>query len=76
MRNIGDEYVRNEFKLHKNAKPEFLNKFFTEWELYLFTIRSSKDKYGVDLNDRAKDLTKEQQIKLQDLKNQASNIKF
>ena len=31
MRAIGDIYVREEFKLHKNAKPEHLQPFFDQW---------------------------------------------
>jgi uncharacterized protein YqiB (DUF1249 family) len=31
MRSLGDAYVREEFKLHKSAKPQHLNGFFTQW---------------------------------------------
>jgi hypothetical protein len=31
MRVIGNLYVREEFKLHKNAKPEHLQPFFDQW---------------------------------------------
>lgn len=35
MRQLGDAYIKSEFKLHKNAKPEHLDAFFQEWEKYL-----------------------------------------
>jgi hypothetical protein len=31
MKSIGDAYVRHEFKLHKNAAPEHVGKFMSEW---------------------------------------------
>ena len=31
MRSLGDAYVREEFKLHKSAKPQHLHGFFTAW---------------------------------------------
>lgn len=35
MRALGDTYVKSEFQLHKQAKPEHLSNFFREWENYL-----------------------------------------
>lgn len=35
MRDIGNTYVRNEFKLHKNASPEQAKVFITEWGVSL-----------------------------------------
>ena len=31
LREIGNSYVRNEFKLHKAAAPELAKTFLTEW---------------------------------------------
>ena len=31
MRDLGDAYVREEFKRHKTATPQHLNAFFREW---------------------------------------------
>lgn len=33
---IGNAYVRNEFKLHKNAKPEYVKTFMSEWTVSRF----------------------------------------
>jgi len=38
MRELGDVYIRSEFKLHKTAKPEHLTSFFKEWGQYLDDI--------------------------------------
>ena len=31
LQQIGNAYVRNEFKLHKNASPEHVKTFMNEW---------------------------------------------
>lgn len=31
MKELGDKYVRNEFKLHKTASPEHTKIFLNEW---------------------------------------------
>jgi hypothetical protein len=33
MQQLGNIYVRNEFKLHKNANPEHVKKFMSEWSV-------------------------------------------
>ena len=38
MRDLGDTYVKSEFRLHKTAKPEHVTPFLTEWEQYLEQI--------------------------------------
>ena len=35
MRQLGDAYIKAEFRLHRNAKPEQADQFFTEWDNYL-----------------------------------------
>jgi hypothetical protein len=40
MQQLGNIYVRNEFKLHKNAAPEHVKKFMSEWSVSIaFTIK-------------------------------------
>lgn len=73
MRKLGDDYIKAEFKLHKEAKPEFLKSFYEGWDNYLNTLKQKKDgKVGIDMdiNDRDK-LNDEQRKKLIDLKNEA-----
>jgi hypothetical protein len=38
IRLIGDAYVKAEFRLHRNAKPEQITLFFSEWRKYLDQI--------------------------------------
>lgn len=35
MKELGDAYVKSEFRLHKAAKQEQLDQFFVAWEDYL-----------------------------------------
>jgi len=35
MRQLGDAYVKSEFRLHRTAKPEQAVDFFREWSTYL-----------------------------------------
>lgn len=35
MKQLGDAYVKSEFRLHKEAKAEQVTLFYTEWEKYL-----------------------------------------
>jgi hypothetical protein len=38
MRELGDSYIKAEFRLHKKAKPEQASTFFVEWDKYLDQI--------------------------------------
>ena len=69
LRALGDDYVKNEFKLHKNARPEFLNTFFKSWNEYLLHLRSNEHKVGRNLtSDEMAILSKEQVDKVKSLK--------
>lgn len=42
MKQLGDSYVKNEFREHKDAtNPEQLGQFFTAWEAYLDQVRNA-----------------------------------
>lgn len=41
MRVLGDAYVQSEFRLHKTAKDEQRDRFFTEWQAYLVHVRET-----------------------------------
>lgn len=77
MRVIGNLYVRynnlyyfirEEFKRHKTADPEFKKLFLDEWDKYLIDIKTSNGNFGKDIphEDKMKlnDLQKEQLRKL------------
>jgi hypothetical protein len=38
MRQLGDSYVKSEFRLHKKSKPEQVDQFFTAWDEYFHSI--------------------------------------
>lgn len=40
MRSLGDAYVREEFRRHRSAKPQFLAGFYREWGTYVNTLRA------------------------------------
>jgi len=66
MREIGDSFVKHEFKLHKTAKATFVPKFVNSWENYLLKIREQEDNIGENISPER--LSVDQQIKLEELK--------
>jgi len=40
LRELGNQYVRDEFRRHKNAEPEFVTNFMVEWSV---SIKSKKN---------------------------------
>lgn len=69
MRKLGDDYLRHEFKQHKNAKPEHIDKFFKAWDDYLLNLRKSEQRFGKDMDNSMKEaLSPGQNSKLEELK--------
>ena len=70
MRKMGNAYVRNEFALHRKAKPEHVVKFYAAWDEYLEGIRQKGSGFGADLDAQAEkalsDAQREQLIKLKE----------
>ena len=74
MRFLGDAYVRDEFKKHKAANPQFLKQFFNEWEQYVTMLEQSQDqrKIGRDIDPSlVAMMTDEQRLQLNALKENA-----
>ncbi|RLN72528.1 hypothetical protein BBJ28_00009787 [Nothophytophthora sp. Chile5] len=70
MRILGDQYVRDEFKRHKNAAPKFVPLFLREWEQYEALMSQKKDSVSIE-----KDLLDdEQRIKLRSLQDAAKKV--
>jgi hypothetical protein len=42
LRELGNQYVRDEFRRHKNAQPEFVTNFMIEWSVSII-LRKKKD---------------------------------
>lgn len=78
MKYIGDGYVRQEFKLHKTAKPEHLGPFFSSWLEYLKTLTESPLAAG-DLGRKMSEedivaMSEQQLEQLQLLKGEAARL--
>ena len=41
LQQLGNEYVRDEFRRHKDASPEFAAKFIQEWAVSIRTITTN-----------------------------------
>jgi len=68
---IGDQYVKEEFKRHKNCKPEEVSAFMTAWVDYAVTltkqlsvkhIQRGDVELGRDLTPTELDLFRDEQI--------------
>jgi len=50
MKQLGDAYVKSEFRLHKSAKPEQAAMFFTEWDKYLEHVeRTGRENLSINV---------------------------
>ena len=79
MRALGDAYVREEFRKHRDAKDKFLPAFFREWDAYLAQLAAAPapagGAVGRDLApDEAAALTKEQLEQLARLHEEATKL--
>ncbi|CAK8675680.1 unnamed protein product [Clavelina lepadiformis] len=50
---VGDQYVKSEFKLHKNCNPEVVPEFMQQWILYANTLQ--KQVHDTTQHDKRKD---------------------
>ena len=76
MKSLGDAYVKQEFRLHKEAKPEHLRRFMNSWENYLQTLQKQAEGGGkigvnIDANDVNR-MTEEQKQKMRGLMDKAT----
>jgi len=73
MRDIGDKYVKAEFKAMKAAKKEeHVAKFMKQWQDYLNTlaVQFASGKIGKDINSiQQEKLSQEQQFQLKRIRN-------
>lgn len=77
LRELGDAYVREEFKRHKKADAKFLTAFFKEWNGYVEMLEQQSPAMGTlgrDLDPAAvANMTAEQKEQLARLKTEARN---
>ncbi|XP_023665493.2 succinate dehydrogenase assembly factor 3, mitochondrial [Paramormyrops kingsleyae] len=72
LRALGDQYVKDEFRRHKAARPQEVTSFMREWENYKDGLQSqvlesagreaNVGKYGVDLSAEQLSQLQDQQI--------------
>ena len=76
MRELGDKYVLNEFKLHSKVTQEnIIKQFYESWEHYLTYLRNQEDKFGRNLaSQEEKILSDEQKVKLEEFKSEATTL--
>jgi len=74
LKALGDAYVKEEFKLHKNATPEFVPMFMKEWATYAVSMSEQlRDKsrqqpqFGEALGDKLDTLNSDQVEQLYEL---------
>jgi hypothetical protein len=75
MKSLGDAYVKQEFRLHKEAKPEHLRRFMNSWENYLQTLQTQAEGGKIGVNIDANDvnrMTEEQKQKMRGLMDKAT----
>lgn len=51
---LGDQYVKNEFRRHKNANPDQITKFIQEWKIYADLLERQQqqgDNFGSNISE-------------------------
>mmetsp|Transcript_545 Transcript_545/g.927 ORF Transcript_545/g.927 Transcript_545/m.927 type:complete len:105 (+) Transcript_545:99-413(+) len=79
LRSMGDLYVKKEFRDHRNASPEFVKTFMTEWTKYADDMEKSalEGSYGKDLDPELQgSLTDDQKASLERLREEATNFRL
>ena len=74
-RQLGDAYVKAEFKLHKGASESFLMQFERQWRDYLTTLKLSNADGAIGREMTAEEiatLSDEQKIKLLEIRENAA----
>eukprot|EP00941_MAST-03F_sp_MAST-3F-sp1_P001233 g1233.t1 len=83
QRELGDRYVKDEFRAHRNAKPEFIPVFISQWTEYLEMLKKQHaqresgnlDHIGAHLSpDEVRGLNDEQREQLRKLEEATRNL--
>uniref|UniRef100_A0A8R1DFG2 Succinate dehydrogenase assembly factor 3 n=1 Tax=Caenorhabditis japonica TaxID=281687 RepID=A0A8R1DFG2_CAEJA len=61
---MGDTYVKDEFKRHMTAKPEFVKPFIAEWTNYCIMLSKQLSSAGIRRGNIGKDLEPEKMEQL------------
>ncbi|PXF42189.1 Succinate dehydrogenase assembly factor 3, mitochondrial [Gracilariopsis chorda] len=77
QRSVGDQYVRQEFRAHRDVKPEQEKQFLHQWEDYAAHLSLEADFFGLgrDLSKAdVESLSDDQKAQLQRLQSSAASI--
>eukprot|EP01052_Picozoa_sp_SAG31_P015133 SAG31_NODE_963_length_10710_cov_332.216285_10_plen_102_part_00 len=61
-RSVGDAFVKEEFRKHRNADPKFVKNFMHEWSSYLVMLQQQQGDFGVDLSSQQISSMNEEQL--------------
>ncbi|CDO92719.1 unnamed protein product [Kluyveromyces dobzhanskii CBS 2104] len=76
QRELGDQYVKNEFKLHKNTdNPLYIVGFLASWQDYLHMITRGEWEEGTLSTDLLDKMSPEQVTQLYELMKEAEQLK-
>jgi hypothetical protein len=78
IRYLGDQYVSEEFRRHKNCDPKFIPAFEKAWIEYRDSLNHqllNNELKGQKLEDKMDDLSDEQVSQLYELKKTARDVK-
>lgn len=67
MRQLGDVYTKVEFRQHKDAKPQFVEEFIIQWNMYCDDIEKGQIGKGITEDQLDNDLSADQQMQLYEL---------
>ena len=74
MKQMGDAYVKSEFRQHKSVtNPNQIQQFVKEWELYQEQMKRQSGRYGQDLPSDM-EFTDEQKNQLEKLRQEARTV--
>ncbi|CAH01110.1 Sdh7p [Kluyveromyces lactis] len=76
QRELGDQYVKNEFKLHKSTdNPLYIVGFLASWQDYLHMITRGEWEEGTLSTDLLEKMSPEQVTQLYELMKEAEQLK-
>lgn len=77
LKYLGNEYIINEFKLHRKAEPDYLKGFTKAWSGYKADLEAQlkEARFGVKLDTRLDDLSPQQLGQLMALRESSKDVK-
>jgi hypothetical protein len=68
LKQLGDTYIKQEFRLHRNASPTHAKIFMEKWSMYKNTLEAQQENFGENIDYTSNNFSKEQKDKLEQLK--------